>query len=98
MWSLTDGGQAKSPAVPGRSANRAIRGQATEWMRRRISARDGKLGGMSSAEQPQEPVARIYTPDEAIRHARPLPARDRLVIDDVPADEWAAFQAALAGA
>lgn len=53
---------------------------------------------MSSAEQSEEPVVRTYTPDEAIRHARPLPARDRLIIDDVPEDEWAAFQAALAGA
>lgn len=72
--------------------------RATEWMRRRTSARGGKLGLMSSAEQSEEPVVRIYPPDEAIRHARPLPSRDHLIIDDVPEDEWAAFQAALAGA
>ncbi|WP_268811478.1 hypothetical protein [Mycolicibacter icosiumassiliensis] len=41
---------------------------------------------------------RTYAPDEAIRRARPLPPRDRLVIGDVPEEEWAAFQAALAGA
>ncbi|WP_367141361.1 hypothetical protein [Mycobacterium sp.] len=41
---------------------------------------------------------RTYTPDEAIRRARPLPPRDRLVIEDVPEEEWAAFQAALADA
>lgn len=69
-----------------------------DLMRRRMSARDGKLGVMSSVEQPEEPVVRTYTPDEAIRRARPLPSRDRLVIEDVPEDEWAAFQAALAGA
>lgn len=53
---------------------------------------------MSSIEQPEEPVVRTYTPDEAIRRARPLPPRDRLVIEDVPEEEWAAFQAALADA
>jgi hypothetical protein len=52
---------------------------------------------MSSVEQPEEPVVRIYTPDEAIRRARPLPARGRLVIEDVSDEEWAAFQTALAG-
>lgn len=67
-------------------------------MRRRTSAHDGKLGVMSSVERPEEPVVRTYPPDEAIRHARPLPPRDRLIIEDVPEDEWAAFQAALAGA
>ncbi len=53
---------------------------------------------MSSVERPEEPVVRTYPPDEAIRRARPLPPRDRLIIEDVPEDEWAAFQAALADA
>ncbi|HYB35965.1 MAG TPA: hypothetical protein VEF72_09450 [Mycobacterium sp.] len=52
---------------------------------------------MSSVEQPEEPAVRIYQPDEAIKRARPLPPRDRLVIEDVPDKEWAAFQEALAG-
>ena len=39
---------------------------------------------------------RIYQPDEGIKRARPLPPRDRLVIEDVPDEEWAAFQEALA--
>lgn len=51
---------------------------------------------MSSVEQSEEPVVRTYTPDEAIKRARPLPPRDRLVIEDVSEEEWAAFQAALA--
>jgi hypothetical protein len=67
-------------------------------MRDRTAVRDGKLAVMSSVEQPEEPVVRTYTPDEAIRRARPLPPRERLVIEDVPEDDWAAFQAALAGA
>jgi len=52
---------------------------------------------VSSVEQPEEPAVRIYPPDEAIKRARPLPPRDRLVIEDVPDEEWAAFQEALAG-
>jgi hypothetical protein len=52
---------------------------------------------VSSVEQPEEPAVRIYQPDEAIKRARPLPPRDRLVIEDVPDEEWAAFQEALAG-
>ncbi|WP_157864249.1 hypothetical protein [Mycolicibacter heraklionensis] len=51
---------------------------------------------MSSVEQSEEPVVRTYTPDEAIKRARPLPPRDRLDIEDVSEEEWAAFQAALA--
>jgi hypothetical protein len=52
---------------------------------------------VSSVEQLEEPAVRIYQPDEAIKRARPLPPRDRLVIEDVPDEEWAAFQEALAG-
>ena len=51
---------------------------------------------MSSVEEPEGPTVRVYQPDEALKRARPLPPRDRLVIDDVPDDEWAAFQEALA--
>jgi len=69
-----------------------------DLMRRQTSVRDGRLGIVSGVEQPEEPVVRTYTPDEAIRRARPLPPRDRLVIEDVPEEEWAAFQAALAEA
>ncbi len=56
-------------------------------------------GGVSSVEQPEEPTTvRVYPPDEALKRARPLPPRDRLVIKDVPDEEWAAFQEALADA
>jgi hypothetical protein len=50
---------------------------------------------MSIAERPDQPSVRVYPPDEALQRARPLPARERLVIEDVPAEEWAAFQEAL---
>jgi hypothetical protein len=51
---------------------------------------------MSVVEEPSEPEVRVYDPDEAVVRARPLPAREDLVLRDVPDDEWAAFQAALA--
>jgi len=56
------------------------------------------LRAVSIAEQPDEPRVRVYPPDEALRRAQPLPPRERLVIDDVPQDEWTAFQEALAEA
>jgi len=51
---------------------------------------------VSTVEQPAEPTVRVYAPDEALKRARPLPARDRLVVEDVTDDEWKAFQEALA--
>jgi hypothetical protein len=53
---------------------------------------------MSTVEQPEEPTVRVYPPDEALRHARPLPPRDRLVVEDISEEEWRAFQEALAEA
>lgn len=50
---------------------------------------------MSIAEQPDEPKAGGFPPDEALRRATPLPPRDQLVIGDVPDDAWTAFQEAL---
>jgi hypothetical protein len=47
------------------------------------------------AEQPAEPRVRVYPPEEALRRAQPLPPRDRLVIGDVPQDDWEAFREAL---
>ena len=49
-------------------------------------------------EQTEEPKVHVFAPDEALRSARPLPAREHLVIEDVPDDEWTAFQEALAEA
>jgi hypothetical protein len=40
----------------------------------------------------------VYPPEEALRRARPLPPRERLVLAGVPDEEWAAFQEALAEA
>lgn len=51
---------------------------------------------MSTVEQPEEPTVRVYSPDEALERARPLPARDHLVVEDVTDEEWTAFQEALA--
>ena len=53
---------------------------------------------MSTVEQPEEPSVRVYSPEEALKRARPLPPHDRLVIEDVSDEEWAAFQEALADA
>jgi hypothetical protein len=53
---------------------------------------------VSSIEQPEDPTVRVYPPDEALKRARPLPPRENLIIEDVPDDEWAAFQEALAEA
>lgn len=51
------------------------------------------------AEQPDdEPRVGVYPPEEALRRARPLPPRERLVLDGVPDEEWAAFQQALSEA
>ena len=54
------------------------------------------LGDVSTVEQPEEPTVKVYPPSEALKRARPLPPRDRLVIQDVPDEEWTAFQEALA--
>lgn len=52
---------------------------------------------MSTAGQPDdEPRVRFYPPDEAFRHAQPLPPSERFVLEDVPDEDWAAFQEALA--
>jgi hypothetical protein len=47
-------------------------------------------------EQPAEPAVQVYPPGEALRRARPLPRREVLAIEDVPDEEWIAFQEALA--
>ena len=51
---------------------------------------------MTAVGQPEEPGLRFYPPDEAPERARLLPAHDQLVIENVPDDEWEAFQAAIA--
>jgi hypothetical protein len=51
---------------------------------------------VSSVEQPEVPIVRVFEPDAALKRARPLPPSERLVIEDVPDEEWAAFQEALA--
>jgi hypothetical protein len=57
-----------------------------------------RLGKVSSVEQPDEPSVRVLSPDEALRRAKPLPPRERLVIEDVPEEDWTAFREALAEA
>lgn len=51
---------------------------------------------MSVIEEPREPSIRVYDPDEAVARARRLPTKEKLVLRDVPDDEWAAFQSVLA--
>ena len=51
---------------------------------------------MAIVEQPGEPEVRAYPPGDALRRSCPLPRREDLVVSDVPDDEWAAFQEALA--
>ena len=53
---------------------------------------------MSTAEHPDEPRVTVYPPEEALRRAGPLPAQERLVLEHVSEDDWAAFQEALAEA
>ena len=56
---------------------------------------------MSMVEEPDEttqPPVGTYAPELALERARPLPPRERLVIEDVSDEEWAAFQKALAEA
>ncbi len=40
----------------------------------------------------------IYPPEEALRHARPLPPPEELVDEDLSDEEWERFQEALAEA
>ena len=56
------------------------------------------LAVVSTVEQPEEPTVRVYPPDEALKRARPLRPRDRLVVEDITDEEWKAFQEALADA
>lgn len=51
---------------------------------------------MSTLEKPGEPRLEIYPPEEALRRAHQLPPREKLVIEDVPDEEWVAFQEILA--
>lgn len=53
---------------------------------------------MSTVEQPEEAAVRVCPPDEALKLARPLPPRERLVVEDITDEEWTAFQEALAEA
>jgi len=51
---------------------------------------------VSSVEQPEEPAVRFYPADEALERARPLPSAEKLEIEGLTDEEWAAFQEALA--
>jgi len=55
-----------------------------------------RVGVVSTLEQPGEPKLEIYSPEEALRHAHPLPPREDLVIEDISDEQWAAFREALA--
>jgi hypothetical protein len=51
---------------------------------------------VSTVQQLEEPSVRFYPPEEALKRPRPLPPWEQLVVGDVPDDQWAAFQQALA--
>lgn len=50
---------------------------------------------MSVAKPQDEPSVPIYSPDEALRRARPLPRYEDLVVEDLSDEEWIGFQEAL---
>ena len=63
-----------------------------------VGRRPRRLSGVSMAEPEREPSIVIYPPEEALRRAQPLPAREDLVDDDLTEEEWTRFQEALAEA
>ena len=52
--------------------------------------------GVSVAEPSAEPGLHLWPAGEAVAHAKPLPPRDVLVLDDVTDEEWESFFSALA--
>jgi hypothetical protein len=57
----------------------------------------GHFGGMSVVPHPDEPTAlTVLPPEEALKHARPLPGDDEMAIDGLTDGEWEAFEKALA--
>lgn len=49
------------------------------------------------ASQPEDTVGlTVLPPDEALRHARPVPTDEELAIEGLTDDEWQAFRRALA--
>jgi hypothetical protein len=52
---------------------------------------------MSALPDPRDvPALVVLPPDEALRHARPVPAEDELATTGVTDEEWSAFERALA--
>lgn len=37
----------------------------------------------------------FYPPDEVLRHAKPLPPREQIVVEGVSHDEWESFRQAI---
>ena len=53
--------------------------------------------GVSIAESPQEPNhLLVVPPKDALQHAHPLPSNDDMAIEGLTAEEWDAFEQALA--
>ena len=51
---------------------------------------------MSAVPNPQEPVGlTVLPPDEAVKHARPVPSGAELAIEGLTDEEWKAFEKAL---
>jgi len=51
---------------------------------------------VSTAEHGDPSGLKVFPPDEALRRAKTLPSPERMVLEDVSDDDWAAFQEALA--
>ena len=51
---------------------------------------------MSIADHSDEAGLQIWPVEEAVAHAKPLPPRSELVLEEVTEEEWDAFFAALA--
>ena len=61
-----------------------------------MSDRVRTLGCVSVLEQPGHSHLLVFEPEEGLRRAKPLPAEDELLIEDVTDEEWEAFHEALA--
>lgn len=60
-----------------------------------VDSVEPREAAMSTHEQPHRSTGGWYPPDEALRHAQPLPPPDDMVIEDVTDEEWDGFEAAI---
>jgi len=51
---------------------------------------------VATFEREPEPRLDVWSPDEAVAHARPFPSPAEFVVEGITPEEWEAFYAALA--